>query len=119
MLLLPTLATLDIPMSSIYAFLLIVAGVTGSLTADVFLKRSDSSHAIDFLVGMVLYAVTAIPAALALRRIAFAPFFIVWEAIMVLAGITLAYAAYGEPMTITRAVAVAFAVAAVILSYAH
>ena len=106
-------------MSNFYAVLLIVAGVTGSLTADVFLKKSEFANPIQFLVGMTLYGLTAIPAALALRRTAFAPFFIAWEALMVLAGITLASVAYGEQMTMARGLAVGFALAAVVLSYAR
>lgn len=98
---------------------LVVIGVTTTLAADIYLKRSGFVRVTDIIVGIALYGSVAIPVAAAFRLAEFGFLFIAWEAVMIIAGITVATVSYGEALTTQRLLSLIFALLALVLSYAR
>ncbi len=81
------------------------------------MKRSDGTgRPLYLIVGMVFYLLGCIPVVLAFKKTEFGLVFIVWESITVVLGIAIGRALFGEPVTLSRALAVIFAVIALTLS---
>jgi len=89
-------------MRSLILSALVLSGVSLTLIADIFLKRSGARDTISLFLGVVLYACVAFPVAIAFRLTEFGELFIIWEAATVIAGVILAAAVYGEELTLQK-----------------
>jgi len=99
--------------------ILVSSGVALTVLADVLLKKSAGQNARFFVLGVILYALVAIPVTLAFRITEFGPLFIIWEAVTVALGLVISAVVFRETMTIQRSVAFILTIAALILSYGH
>lgn len=83
--------------------------------ADVLLKQS-LGRPTRLVVGILIYATTALLVATAFRLSQFGELFIIWEAGTVLGGLLIAALIFGEPFTTRRVLAASFALAAILLA---
>jgi len=70
---------------------LVIVGVSLIGLADVFLKKSTSQNLQFLMVGLVLYALVAFPAALTFRLTEFGLLLMIWEAATILLGLASAF----------------------------
>lgn len=102
--------------NNLYAALMILIGVTSCIVADVYLKNSRGIRAPDLAMGTLLYALAAIPVAIAFQTVEFGLLFLLWEALNVLAGLVISHIWYGEPLSSVRVVAAGLALGALLLA---
>lgn len=102
-----------------FAFLtvLIALGVTLTVAADVFLKKSSALDLRYLSTGALLYALVAIPVALAYREVSFSALFLIWEGVMILLGLAVGALVYGETITARTAIAALLAIISMLLVY--
>jgi multidrug transporter EmrE-like cation transporter len=96
---------------------LIASGVGATVIADMFLKRGAPLNSRSVAIGAALYALVAIPVALAYREISFNALFIIWEGLTILVGLAIGILWFHEPMTTRTVIAALFAIAAMALMY--
>ena len=96
---------------------LIIIGVGLTIAADIVLKKSNGADWKLIVLGVLLYGVIAVPVAFAFKFTEFGTLFLVWEAVAVIFGITIASVWYKEPFTIYRLLALVLALGALVLSY--
>lgn len=104
-------------MKFLNSFLFITVGVGFSMVADVFLKKSNASNFKFLVVGFIFYGVAALPVAYAFKFLEFGPVFLVWEAITVIAALTIGSLIFGETITFYKSIALVFAIAAIFFAY--
>lgn len=86
-----------------------------TLLADVLLKQSTLGDWRYLAAGFVAYGLVALPVAFAFRFTSFGGLFFAWEAATVIMGVGIATIFYHEPFSLSRMLAIAFAVAAMAL----
>lgn len=97
-------------------FSLVVIGVSLTILADIFLKKSNFHHPGYFAVGILLYALVAAPVAMAFKMAEFGILFVIWELLAIISGTAVAIVIYKEALTPSKALALIFAVVAVLLT---
>ena len=99
--------------------ILVFGGVSLTVLADFFLKKSAAHNASFLLVGIALYGLVAFPVALAFRITGFGQLFLIWEAATVVAGLIIATITFREALTWEKLAAFALVLIALVLSYRH
>ena len=103
-------------MKSCELLCLALLGSILTVIGDMLLKRgSGLEHPRYFALGVALYAAAAVPVAVLFKKTDFSVVFIVWEAVTVVVAIAVARVFYHEQLVMSRILAVAFAIAAVLL----
>jgi multidrug transporter EmrE-like cation transporter len=97
--------------------LLIVCGVAFSMVGDVFLKKSHMNNYKLFALGIFFYALGAVPVAFAFKKIEFGSVFLIWEAVTVIAALSIASLVFKESFTMYKAIALLLALGAAYFSY--
>lgn len=101
----------------LYSFLLISTGVALSMVGDVFLKKSHTTDTKLFILGLFFYALGAIPVAFAFTKIEFGSVFLIWEAVTVIAALTIGALIFKEHFTVYKVIALFLALGAAYFSY--
>jgi multidrug transporter EmrE-like cation transporter len=101
----------------LFSVLLIVCGVALSMIGDVFLKKSHTTDYKLFALGLFFYALGAVPVAFAFKKIEFGSVFLIWEAVTVIAALTIASLIFKEAFSIYKLIALVLALAAAYFSY--
>lgn len=99
--------------------LLVFSGVALTVLADVLLKKSGGQNVRFIVLGVILYALVAIPVTFAFRITEFGLLFIIWEAVTVALGLVISAVVFRETLTFQRSMAFLLTIAALILSYVH
>jgi multidrug transporter EmrE-like cation transporter len=94
---------------------MVVCGVALTVSSDILLKESGG-RGVKLLVGTLIYGSTALIVAAAFRRSGFSQLFVLWESLTVVGGLIVGFFLFKEPVTTARALAVVFAVCAIILT---
>lgn len=94
---------------------LIGTGAGLTLLADVLLKKSNGFTWSYFLAGLGLYAVVAVPVAVAFTYVEFGPLFIIWESLYLILGLTFGSLIFGEAFTWNKGIAAALMLVAITL----
>lgn len=97
------------------AFLVIGVGIT--LLGDIFLKKSDFINLKYLGLGMLLYALVAIPVAAAFKFNQFGIIILMWEAIIVCIGLVVGLLVFKEPISTLKILTLIMAVITIVLSY--
>lgn len=98
-------------------FLLVALGVVLATIADVFLKKSHMDSVPYLAVGIVLYAIGALPIAAAFRVMDFSVVFFVWEGVAILLGLVLGIMLFKEQFSLLKVAAFLSASLALVFSY--
>ncbi len=96
---------------------MITVGVILTVVGDVFLKKSGGSNWWYIGIGVVTYALVAIPVAIAFKYTEFGKLFLIWESIVIIFGMALASWYFKEPFTSPKFVSLILALAALYFSY--
>lgn len=104
-------------MKFFYLAVAIAVAVGFSSLADVYLKKSHFTFGTAMLVGVLFYALAAPPAAIAFKLVDFSLVFIIWEALAIIAGITLGIVIFHESISLMKVAAIASSFVALLFSY--
>jgi multidrug transporter EmrE-like cation transporter len=99
------------------ALIAVAIGVVLSTVADVYLKESKFSNFNFIILGIILYALGALPVALAFKYVDFSVVFFIWEAMATILGVGLGIVLFKEHFSYLKFAAFASAMLALILSY--
>ena len=98
-------------------FFLILVGIALSMAGDVFLKKSALTNYPILVIGILFYALGAIPVAIAFQKIGFGVVFLIWQAVTVIVALVIASLLFKESFTVYKAIALLFALGALYFSY--
>ena len=104
-------------MKFFWPFIFVVIGVIISTIADIFLKESKFQNHSYIIIGILLYAVGALPVAAAFKLIDFSVVFFIWEAVAVICGLVLGILLFNENHSYLKFLAFGFAILALVFSY--
>lgn len=88
-----------------------------STIADVFLKKSQLSNFNYVCLGVLFYALGALPVALAFKLVDFSLVFFIWEVIAVILGLGLGIFLFKEQFSVLKFVVLISAIITLVLSY--
>lgn len=111
------LITNIIIMKTLFISLMIAIGVTLTIIADMFLKKSGWHDWKWIAAGFLTYGLIAIPVAAAFKYTDFGKLFLIWEGIAIILGLAVATLYYKEPITSYRTIAFGLTLAALYFSY--
>lgn len=97
--------------------LFVSLAVVLSTIADVFLKKSQMQNYSQISIGVLLYALGALPVAAAFKLIDFSLVFFIWEAVAIILGVTLGIIIFREDFSWFKFGAFFFAAISLVLSY--
>jgi|GEM_PF-3480212 len=95
----------------------VAVAVVISTIADVFLKKSQLQNHLFILLGVVLYAIAALPVAAAFKLIDFSVVFFIWEAVAIILALILGTAIFKESFSALKFSAFVFALISLVFSY--
>ncbi len=101
----------------VQASIAIILGIASSIMGDVYLKRSGFYDTRLLLLGILFYALGALPVAYAFNKMQFGIVFLIWEAFTVIVALIVASILFKEPLTTYKMVALLLAVGALCFSY--
>lgn len=99
------------------AIISVAVAVLLSTFADIYLKKSHFSNYKYFIIGAILYAVGAIPVALAFKIVDFSLVFFIWEAFAILLGLVLGIMLFKENLSVLKILAFSTALISLLFSY--
>lgn len=105
-------------MKPLLPIIFIGAAVVLSTVADVLLKKSQLQNYSYIAIGVLLYALGALPVAAAFKVIDFSVVFFIWEAFAVILGLVLGIVLFKEGVSLLKFGAFFFALVSLALSYA-
>jgi multidrug transporter EmrE-like cation transporter len=98
--------------------LFLLCSVCVTVYADILLKKSDGgAHLRLLVIGLALYAASAIPIAVVFTTVQFGVVFLVWEALMVISGMVVGRILFHEQITLLKLFALLTAVVTLVVSY--
>lgn len=104
-------------MKFLIPIILVSIAVAISTWADVLFKKSQFANVGYVFWGIILYAIGAIPVALAFKFIDFSLVFFIWEGIAIILGLSLGLIIFKEGFSILKFAAFASAFMTLIFSY--
>lgn len=104
-------------MKPIIAIISVALAVLLSTVADVYLKKSHLTNFRYLIIGIILYAVAALPIALAFKIVDFSLVFFLWEAFAILLGVILGIIIFKENFSIFKTLACTTALISLLFSY--
>lgn len=99
------------------AIVAVAVAVLLSTVADVCLKESHLTNVKYLTIGIILYALGAVPIALAFGIVDFSLIFFIWEAFAVLSGVVLGIILFKENFSILKTLACTTALVSLLFSY--
>lgn len=104
-------------MQILQSLLLVLIGAGLTLLGDVFLKKSQMQNYNFLALGLLFYACGVIPVAIIFKKMEFGTVFLVWEAVTVIVAMVIASWYFKETFTVSKALAITFALVALYFSY--
>lgn len=104
-------------MQFLSSLFLVTIGAGLTIIGDVFLKKSQMQNYEFLALGLLFYACGVIPVAIIFKRMEFGTVFLVWEAVTVLVAMIVASWYFKEAFTMSKALALLFAIMALYFSY--
>ena len=107
----------NLNMKYLIATLSVAIAVILATIADVYLKKSQLSNYKYILVGIVLYALGALPVAVAFKTVDFSLVFFIWEALAIILGLGLGIIIFKEHFSALKVGAFVAALVSLALCY--
>jgi multidrug transporter EmrE-like cation transporter len=104
-------------MKFIFALLAVSIAVAISTVADVFLKKSQLSNYNYVIVGILLYALGAVPVSVGFKLVDFSVVFFIWQAVSVALGLSIGILLFKEDFSWLKVVAFTLSLLAITFSY--
>jgi multidrug transporter EmrE-like cation transporter len=95
--------------------IMMCAGLT--VIADIYLKESEGKDPKKIGIGIVIYAVIAVPSVLAFKYIQFGTYYLLWEVLTTAIAVMVGTFYFKEKFTLMRLLAIVFTFATILAIY--